>query len=80
MSAEIVELPSSDIGDLPRGLRAIADGIEAGEYGDAHCLAWVIDGGDGEIITGLLGKTSEAGAVAHYMHALAMRKIESIAR
>lgn len=74
----VVQLPRADIVDLPRGLRALADEIESGKYGDAHNLAWVIDCGDGRIEIGMLGNTAQPGAEAHYLYALAQRKLENI--
>ena len=71
----VVELPTKDIGDIPRGLRAIADAIEAGEYGDAHNLAWVIDCGNYRIEIGMLGHAAMAGAEGAYLFALAHTKL-----
>ena len=73
---KVVQLPSRDIGDIPRGLRFIADEIEAGRYGDAHNLAWVIDCGDSRVEIGMLGQAAEPGAVGYYLFGLAMRKLE----
>lgn len=81
MSAElkVVSLPERDIADVPRGLRALADQIEAGEYGDGHALAWVIDCGGSRIELGLLGGTPEPGAVGHLLFGLAARRLEDSA-
>lgn len=40
MGAEltVVKLPEQSVADIPRGLRAIAEAIERGEYGDAYHL------------------------------------------
>lgn len=76
---KVIEFPGNDIGELPRALRSLADQIEAGEYGDAHNLAWVVDCGAGRIEIGLLGQTAEPGAIAHYLFALGQRKLESVA-
>lgn len=75
----IVEFPGNDIADIPRGLRALADSIEAEGFGDAHHVAWVIDEGNGSIAIGMLGKAAEPGAIAHFLFALAQRRLESAA-
>jgi hypothetical protein len=79
MPLNIVSFPERHIGDIPRALRDLADSIEAGHYDDAHVIAWVIDCGEGKVEVGLLGQTAEPGAVAHYLFALAQRKLESVA-
>lgn len=77
---KLLDLPTRDLADLPKSLRNLADAIEAGEYDDAYHLAWCIDCGDGRIEVGLIGQTPEPGAIAHYLFALAQRKLESVAR
>lgn len=79
MSMNIVELPVHNIGDLARGLRALADGIDAGEYGDAHNVAWVVDCGGGRIEIGMMGQSGSSGADAHFLFALGQRKLEAVA-
>lgn len=74
----IVRLPVNDVAELPRGLRALADDVEKGAYGDAHALAWIIDCGAGRVEIGMLGRTTEPGAVAHFLFALAQRKLEAV--
>ena len=73
---KLVRLPECNIQDIPRGLRAIADEIEDGKYGDAHNLAWVIDCGDDRFEIGMLGAAPEPGITAYYLYGLAMRKLE----
>jgi hypothetical protein len=75
VTAVLLKLPEAHIGDVSGGLRRLADQIDAGEYGDAHAFAWVVDCG-GHIEVGMLGQTAEAGAVAHLLLALGMRKLE----
>jgi hypothetical protein len=77
MIAEVVKLGGGDIRDISAGLRAIADGIDAGEYGGCHNLVWVIDKGGGGLDVGLLGSAPEFGPTAHLLLAMAMLKIET---
>ena len=73
---KLVEFPDLSVSDVPRMLRAIADKIENGEYGEAHNLVWAIDCGNSRIEVGLCGKSPEAGATAYLLLGLAMKKIE----
>lgn len=78
MSLNIVQFPEQYAAlDIPASLRILADQIEAGEHGDAYTLLWVIDAGDGRIDLGLMGKAAEAGITAHFLAAVAQRKIEA---
>ena len=77
LNVNVVEFPQRDVKDIPRMLREIANGIEAGEYGDAHNLAWVIDCGDSRIEIGLLGTAPEPGITCYYLFGKAMRKLEA---
>lgn len=63
--------------DIPEALRVLADEIEAEEHGAAFTLLWVIDGGNGRIDLGLMGKCSDPGGTAHLLAAVAQRKIEA---
>lgn len=76
MSAKLIRLPDVNLGDVPRALRALADAIERGEYGDAHNAAWVVDCGNGESLVGLAGAAPEPGATAHLLLGIGMRKLE----
>jgi len=78
VSATLLTLPATDVGDISRGLRALADQIDAGDYGDGHFLAWVIDCGSGRVECGGLGKSPEAGAVGHLLFGIAQRKLEAV--
>lgn len=42
MAAEILEFPHPDLTDMPRMLRALADGIERGEHEGAQFVAAVV--------------------------------------
>lgn len=77
MSATLVQFPAQDIRDVPQKLRTLAEDIEAGRYDDAHNLAWVIDCGSARVECGLLGAAAEPGLTAHYLFAVAQRKLES---
>lgn len=61
--------------DVAQGLRNLADQIDAGEFGDAHNVAWVIDCGGSDVQIGLLGKAASPGAEAHLLLTLAAAKI-----
>ena len=74
----IVSFPDRNVSDIPRMLRAVADGIEGGIYGEVHNVVWVMDKGDGHIELGLCGQAAEAGPVAHFLLALGMKKLESV--
>jgi len=77
MTLNVVKFPEHYAAqNIPEALRILADAIEAGEHGAAHTLLWVIDAGDGEIDIGLLGKAGETGITAHFLAAVAQRKIE----
>lgn len=73
---KVVEIPVAGTLDVPSALRKLASQIEAGEFGDAHNLAWVIDCGDSRIECGLAGRAPEPGATGYLLFALAQRKIE----
>ena len=59
---KIVKFPESNLQCIPDALRKLTDQIEAGDYNEAHQLAWIIDCGDSRIEYGLLGKAGSAGA------------------
>lgn len=76
MSLNVVELPERDLADIPRGLRALADQIEKGEFGGpAFQCAWVIDFGDYQIECGLLGKSPSSRAEGYYLLAAGMHNL-----
>jgi len=76
MSAILLSLPERDVTDVPAMLRNLADKVEAGEFGDAHNVAWVIDCGNARIEVGLLGQCGELAPTLHYLLALGIRKVE----
>ncbi|MCR4297380.1 MAG: hypothetical protein NUV75_01315 [Gallionella sp.] len=76
MKAQLLAFPDRDLTDVPRVLRALADAIERGEYGDAHNVACVVDCGDSRVECGLAGAAPEPGATAHLLFAIAQRKLE----
>lgn len=77
MTCQLVEFPPQYAAlSLPNALRQLADEIEAGEYGEAHNLTWVIDCGNSNIEIGILGKCGDPGITAHFLLALGQRKIE----
>ena len=72
---KIVPLKAGNLTDIPAALRLIADEIEAGEYGDAHNLAWAIDCGHNRVDCGLLGQAPEPGSTAYFLFGRAMKKL-----
>lgn len=76
MTAQLITLPDRDLTDVPRALRAFADAVERGEYGDAHNAAWVVDCGGSRVECGLAGAAPSPGATAHLLFAIAQRKLE----
>lgn len=74
--ATIHALPCSNNADIPELLRALADDVESGMYGDAHGISWVCDCGDGVIEVGYLGQSPQPAMNAHYLLAMGMRKLE----
>lgn len=76
MSLSVIQFPAQSAAlDIPDALRALAEEIEAGNHGAAFNLLWVIDKGDGAINVGLMGKTTDVAFHAHFMAAVAQRKI-----
>ena len=76
MSAQLLAFPEQNIGDIPRGLRWLADQIEGGQFKNSCNLVWALDLGDGQIEVGLLGRSPAPGAEAHFLFALAQRRLE----
>ncbi len=72
---KIVTLNTGNLTDIPAALRLMADRIEAGEYGDAHNLAWAIDCGHNKMVCGLLGHEPEPGARAYFLFGRAMNQL-----
>lgn len=72
MTATLVEFPKTTLTDVPAGLRAMADAIENGEYGEVALCAWVLSG-DAELSVGLLGHSPSPAAEAHLLYALAQQ-------
>lgn len=75
---KVVELPATEMLDVPAALRRMADRIEAGEFGDAHNVAYAVDCGDQVLEVGLLGTAPEGGTTAYYLFGRAMRKLEGL--
>lgn len=73
---KLIEFPAHNLADLPGALRRLADQVEAGDYGDGHNLAWVVDCGNGRIELGLMGAAPEPSLTAHFLLALGMRRLE----
>ena len=75
MTAKLVTFTGTSVQDIPGALRTLADQIAAGEFGDAHELAWVIDCGDCRLEIGLLGAATNPAASAHFLLHLGMQKL-----
>lgn len=76
MALTVVQFPEqAAIRDIPTALRDLADSIEAGNFGAAINLAWVIDQGELGPAVGLLGKATAPGAEAHLLFAIAQHML-----
>jgi hypothetical protein len=51
MKSNVLELPSATLEDIPRMLRAIADEMEAGEYGKTQMLVVAMEEDNGNVRT-----------------------------
>ena len=71
----VVEMPRSSVASVVDGLRALADKLEADGV-VAHNLAWVLDGGDGNIEMGLLGPSPQPATTAYFLLGLGKRRLE----
>lgn len=74
---KLLKFEQPECNDVVTGLRNLANGIEAGSFGDAHNLAWVVDCGNGDVEIGLLGEAKEAGAELFLLLAMGTHKIIS---
>ena len=75
MNAKVVPLPTHDVADVSGALRNLADFIDAGKFGDAHNVAWVIDCGHARIEVGLIGHCGEVAPTLHYLLTLGAREV-----
>lgn len=76
MSAELVVLRETNVLDVPATLRKIADGIEAGEFGEAVACTVVLDAHSLEVF--YMG-SGEAGPNAHLLlHAGAAKMLQRV--
>ena len=73
---KVVTLRESNFRDPAATLRAIADAIEAGKYGDVGCIGLALLGDTMEVFG--MGRDSEAPSVALLLHAGFMRLSNSI--
>ncbi len=76
MTAEVVKLYEHNFRDPAGMLRSIADGIEAGEYGDVGTIGVVLIGDTMEVFGG--GKDGEAPSVALLLHSGFLRLSKAI--
>lgn len=72
----VVQFPLTPGSSLAEQLRALADQIDQGDYGEVLNVAWVADCGGGHIEVGFCGQSPLEGAHAHLMLAMGMRKLE----
>ena len=72
---KVIDFPGADVRDASAQLRALADQIDRGEYGDAHNVAWVMDCGDSRIEFGMMGQSESFGANFVLLLNLALHKI-----
>lgn len=76
--SKVEPLPVTNLLDVPAGLRALADQIEAGDYNAVWQLGWVLKTHDQPTLLscGLLGSAEVVSAELHLLFALAQRRIE----
>lgn len=74
--AEVKPFPFSNVQDIPRGLRALADQIEQGHLGPVRSIAWVVEIDGAPVEIGLLGPASEIAPAAHLLLGSGMRALE----
>ena len=74
---KLLQFEQPECNHVVTGLRNLANNIEAGNYGDAHNLAWVINCGNGDVETGFLGEAKEPGAELFLLLAMGTHKIVS---
>jgi ABC-type taurine transport system substrate-binding protein len=74
--SSVVAFPSNPAQSVAEQLRAVADQIDAGEFGEVLSVSWVADCGSGHIEVGFVGSSPLPGAAAHMSLALGMRKLE----
>lgn len=72
---KVVELPTHNLADVSGGLRRLADDIDAGSYGDAFNLVWIIDCGNARIEHGMLGNAGEPAATAIMLMEMSKHKL-----
>lgn len=72
MSASLHVIYENSVHDIPAMLRALADSISAGEYGDVREMAIVSSGRQLDVF----GFGAADGTVTHYLLACGMRKLE----
>lgn len=68
----VVKFSGGSLAEVANGLRALADQIDAGEFGPSPLIGWAADNGQ----SGLLGKTAEPRALAYLLFGMAQRHIE----
>lgn len=77
MTAKLYAIPTPSVDDVPRMLRAIADEIEAGEYGEGvDCCVVALPTLDNDLEVFGLGAAD--GPLAHLILARAQRKLEGL--
>ena len=77
MTLKVLEFPSKPTAiNIAEALRKLADCVEAGDYDECRNLAWVIDCSDSRVELGYLGQAGEPAAAAHFLFALANRRLE----
>lgn len=76
MSAQLVVMRDTNLRDITGTLRALADQIEAGRYGEIHALVWVLAAKNVDV--GFAGEAAYAAAAAHLLlHAGAHRLVSN---
>lgn len=73
----VVAFPTKNGDSIADQLRAVADQIDAGDFGQVISIAWVADCGGNHVEVGFVGNSPIPGAAAHLSLALGMRKLET---
>ena len=77
MTIQVITFPGAQVSDIPACLRDLAENIEAGNFGEAIALLWVLDCGDGQVEVGLSGRAGEPAPTAHFLAGAAQKRLLS---
>lgn len=75
---KVVDNEWTSVADVARGLRALADELDAEletEGKITHNVAYVIDRGDGDVFVGLLGQAPFPAVTCHWLLSIGKHKM-----